>query len=221
MTNYIYKITSPNNKIYIGKTVTPIKNKISYYKRIEHLPYAPNRKIVNAIKKYKWENMLFEIVEENDTWSFDELNNREKYWISYYNSMIKGYNMTPGGDGIPSDIAKHNTTHYHSSMTAAQRLTRNKNCSIGQIKRFSISPETIETRTKKSKSHCGHYIIISPMGIQWETTEGLAIFYEQNKDALGISYGTLFNAYRKTYENKTNTRVYKNENKWKVTRVDR
>lgn len=32
----------------------------------------------------------------------DELFNREQYWIKYYNSYIKGYNETEGGDRGPS-----------------------------------------------------------------------------------------------------------------------
>ena len=48
------------------------------------------------MRKYGIENFTFEIIEEC---SQEQLNEREIYWISYYDSFNKekGYNMTPGG----------------------------------------------------------------------------------------------------------------------------
>ena len=50
--------------------------------------------IVKAIKKYGKENFIIELIEEVRT---EELNSREIYWISYYDSYEKGYNNTKGG----------------------------------------------------------------------------------------------------------------------------
>lgn len=47
-----------------------------------------------AIKKYGIENFDFSIIEEC---SPDFLDERERYWISYYDSYNNGYNRTPGG----------------------------------------------------------------------------------------------------------------------------
>lgn len=47
------------------------------------------------MRKYGLEAFVFEIVEECD---IDQLNEREKYWINYYNSFNHGYNLTNGGD---------------------------------------------------------------------------------------------------------------------------
>ena len=38
------------------------------------------------------ENFSFEVLEERS-----ELNNRETYWIDFYNTTTFGYNMTKGG----------------------------------------------------------------------------------------------------------------------------
>ena len=48
------------------------------------------------MRKYGIENFSFEVIEEC---SLEQLNEREVYWIAYYNSFNKekGYNMTPGG----------------------------------------------------------------------------------------------------------------------------
>lgn len=59
--------------------------------------YFSEYPLYKAIRKYGIENFNFDIIEEC---SADELNEREKYWISYYNSYGEnGYNLTPGGDG--------------------------------------------------------------------------------------------------------------------------
>lgn len=52
----------------------------------------------SAIQKYGWDNIKHEII-ESDINYLEEANNREQYWIQYYNSFYNGYNSTLGGDG--------------------------------------------------------------------------------------------------------------------------
>ena len=97
MTCGIYKITNLiNNKVYIGQSVEIErrwqKHK-NYYKNKENHKY----KIYRAMYKYGIENFSFEIIEICQP---KQLNERQIYWISYYNSLQNGYNMTSGGDGI-------------------------------------------------------------------------------------------------------------------------
>jgi hypothetical protein len=48
------------------------------------------------MRKYGIENFHIEQIEEVAN---DQLNEREKYWISYYNTYFDGYNSTLGGEG--------------------------------------------------------------------------------------------------------------------------
>jgi len=103
---YIYKITSPTNKVYIGKTNNFKKRKQSYsrVKKSQSLIYA-------SINKYGFENHLFEIIDEfNGT--ADYCNGKEIFWIRSYMSYNKkwstseyrycqGLNCTNGGDTGP------------------------------------------------------------------------------------------------------------------------
>jgi hypothetical protein len=51
-----------------------------------------------AINKYGKSNFTIEVIEEVES---TDLNDREKYWIKYYDSYNNGYNSTKGGqDGI-------------------------------------------------------------------------------------------------------------------------
>lgn len=89
----IYKIQNKQNgKIYIGQS-----NDIE--RRIKEHCY-PSRYIQSqcpidyAIHKYGKDSFTYEVVEEC---SIEELNDKETYWIAYYNSITSGYNCNYGG----------------------------------------------------------------------------------------------------------------------------
>lgn len=96
----IYKITNLiNNKIYIGKTKRDLNTRWLEHCRDAKNYQENNNPLHAAIKKYGKENFIYEILEDNI--SEQELNEREKYYIKYYNSKSHdlGYNVTDGGDG--------------------------------------------------------------------------------------------------------------------------
>lgn len=92
---YIYLITSPSGKQYVGQSKVPVDKKIKSYIQLEKY-IKSDRLIANAIKKYGWNNMKFEIIEQNQDWTAEQLNKREIYWIEKYNTLVEGYNMTSG-----------------------------------------------------------------------------------------------------------------------------
>ena len=90
----IYKITNlTNNKVYIGQSVN-ITRRLQEHKT----GHNKNSSIDQAIRQEGLENFKFEIIE---CCNFNNLNEREKYWIQYYNSYLDGYNDTAGGAGRP------------------------------------------------------------------------------------------------------------------------
>ena len=98
----IYKIENLiNGKIYIGQAVD-LKRRISEHKRPSRYnnPNRPEYKFAlsAAIRKYGIGNFSFEIIEECKE---EELDDKEKYWIQYYNSYYSGYNETIGGKKGP------------------------------------------------------------------------------------------------------------------------
>lgn len=100
---YIYKITNNiNENIQIGQTNISVEErfKAHCYCSFNHRQtkgkdeyYYP---IHQAIRKYGVENFSVEILEEC---SQELLNQREIYWIKFYDSYHNGYNATLGGDG--------------------------------------------------------------------------------------------------------------------------
>lgn len=100
----IYKLTNKiNNKKYIGQTYRIPEERWDDHRRNAGQHNTP---IANAIKKYGWDNFKAEVIDTAVTQK--EANEKERYWISYFKTCIEvygkeaqGYNLTPGGDGVP------------------------------------------------------------------------------------------------------------------------
>ena len=116
MRGFIYKITNTiNGKFYIGQTIQNVKERFYQHCATKCSKAVSNMAIHRAIKKYGKSNFTVEVIEEIDS---ANLNDRERYWIKYYNSYNNGYNSTKGGqDGckpfkdldVESIIKEYNT----------------------------------------------------------------------------------------------------------------
>lgn len=105
---YIIKNTI-NNLVYIGQAYNierrwkvhyAIGKKDCSTKYVEY-----NNQIHTAMRKLGRENFYLEVLEECEK---EKLNEREKYWIKYYNSYKNGYNGTEGGDFNSADKSGEN-----------------------------------------------------------------------------------------------------------------
>jgi len=91
----VYKATSPSGKVYVGITITSLKERkrthLRSVKKGSELPFH------NAIRKYKMENIRWDIIDRAVTW--DELCELEVKYIEENDSYSNGYNLTLGGEG--------------------------------------------------------------------------------------------------------------------------
>ena len=107
----IYKITAKHNgKIYIGQSKDIHNRWIGHWKQVAR---GDSDYLHNSMRKYGKENFEYEIIEECGQ---DIINEREIYWIEYFNSYNNGYNLTLGGEGVKgkqySFDAKENMRNY-------------------------------------------------------------------------------------------------------------
>lgn len=91
----LYKLTSPENKVYIGCTSMKPKDRWDYGNG-----YGHNKELTSDIKKFGWSNFNHEVL-------YSELNEEDAYTlerelIHTYNSYNPecGYNKTHGGKRI-------------------------------------------------------------------------------------------------------------------------
>lgn len=112
----IYKIDFPNGKIYIGQSQNIYKRILEHNQRARKGSHG-SRKIQlceQAIQKYG-EISQIDILEECPLEKLDE---REKYWIEYYDSTdeLKGYNLLDKGNVA----GRRGADHTNASLTQHQ-----------------------------------------------------------------------------------------------------
>lgn len=146
----IYKITSPTGKIYIGQSKN-VEKRISYYSGMQ---CVEQRKIYASLVKYGWSNHKFEVLE---TCSYSDINEKEIYWISFYESFSENnLNILHGGKGsagrvwtreLRDKLKTANLGKKHSAETIQKITVGNTGKKI-----------TLETRDKISKALKGKVV---------------------------------------------------------------
>ena len=110
----IYKITNKiNNKCYIGQSNNPMQRWKTHKSHANNGDYIGTSALYDALRKYGNEQFEFSII----GW-FEDYNEKEKYYIKYFNSIIpNGYNIMEGGEEPP-----HKYGENHHNSTYSQKL---------------------------------------------------------------------------------------------------
>lgn len=99
---YIYKITNNLNGLsYIGQTSRSYKDRWAEHKRDRFKEPYCNWPLYRMMNSVGLKNITWEVIEEIPN---NLLNEREQYWINFYNTKNNGYNCTYGGN----NGTKHN-----------------------------------------------------------------------------------------------------------------
>lgn len=97
MYGYIYKIsTTKSNKVYIGQTTKTVQERFQGHIRACSSQSRNTIHLYLAMRKYGIETFSVEQIDIAN--SQEELNEKERYWINYYDSIKNGYNMIEGGN---------------------------------------------------------------------------------------------------------------------------
>lgn len=152
---YIYKITNDfNDKIYIGQTARDIETRF-----MEHcFETRGHSRLHNAIQKHGWTHFK---VEEIESVPLSELDEREIYWIKYYDSTDKekGYNIIKGGHNAnfhPRDykqiLIKENNITFDSKEECARLISQTTSWSLVFLK--DLFTKILDT----DKDFCGYHL---------------------------------------------------------------
>ena len=93
----VYCHTSPSGKKYIGMSKNVKRRWEANGKN-----YKMCTKFYNAIKKYGWENITHEILEENLT--KEEAERLEEFYIKELDTINNGYNMLKSANDISEEL---------------------------------------------------------------------------------------------------------------------
>lgn len=151
----IYKVTNKvNGKVYIGQSVD-----IGRRWR-QHMTAEDDIYFHNAIQKYGVDNFIWEVIEKCKK---SELDERESYWIEYYDSYNKGYNCTKGGEGnsgegspnwkggISSD-PEYNKKHYETNKEKIKEKQKEYR-EVNKEKRKEYNKQYYEVNKEKKKEY--------------------------------------------------------------------
>jgi len=138
----IYKIENlVNHKLYIGQSDDLYRREQAHFNELKGNRHY-NRHLQASYNKYGADNFKFEIVEECNINLLDE---REIYWISYFNSFKCGYNQNLGGGSnrgwIPSEETRLKMSLNHADFSGKN------NCMYGK----SLYDVLTEDEVKKWK----------------------------------------------------------------------
>jgi group I intron endonuclease len=124
----IYKLTSPNGKVYIGRT-NDFNRRMAEHKNCALTDNLPNT-LYKAIRKYGWDNFQKEIICEIEPHHSSKL---EEELILAHNSVKGGYNDTYNGAGGDQWKDKRDTDEYMEFVSKMKVLTKgDKNGMFGK-----------------------------------------------------------------------------------------
>lgn len=161
MTCCIYKLTSPSGKSYIGQSIDFTRRLVEHKNpKKRSLP-----KLYQAIKKYGFENFTIEILE---TCEPELLNDREIYWINYYDTFNNGYNATTGGESLfkrspetRKKLSEYFAGKYNGEQNMPFTIDGVQYSSVGSAaKATGIPPKTIHNRLNSPNPKFKNYLYI-------------------------------------------------------------
>lgn len=150
----IYKLTCLKTKqIYIGQTSKTLHRRLGMHKWFSKQERAKNLKLYKAINEFGIENFSIELLEEVD---IENANQRELYWINFYNSVEKGLNTkgTIGKSG--GDTLTNNPNMKEISRKISNSKKGSKNPNSSKVKMIDL--ETGEEKIFDAIVDCRDYL---------------------------------------------------------------
>jgi hypothetical protein len=176
MYGYIYKTTNLlNNKIYIGQHKGQLYDP-SYY--------GSGSWFSAVFKKYGKDNFSCEIIEECET--PQSLNDREIYWIEYFQSRNPsiGYNLAKGGEQFIVGCTEHEIKNISAQLISA--TTDNIYDIILDLQKYGLKIY--------EKNEEWHPTSSNSKGVKMVATDNSIIvsFYTKNQKSLTKKYAQIF-----------------------------
>jgi group I intron endonuclease len=148
---FIYTLTSPSRKQYIGQTTRPIEQRFDEHQKEN----SGCKAIAGAIKEYDWDNFITDYYECPD----DELNKHETWLIRLMGTLAPGgYNLREGG-GSRGKFSEETKQKMSESKTGTRHTEESKkkmsDANNGEKHPNYGKTRSEETKKKLSNAHMG------------------------------------------------------------------
>lgn len=195
---YIYKIENlKNHRVYIGLTNNVARRRARHFTDLKG-GYHDNKFLQKEFIRDGIENFSFEVIYSGDI-TYEEIGEKEKFYIKEYDSYLNGYNQNEGGNFGPSNGGSHLTKSDIFNILAALEFMSKPGQILANM--YDVSRTTI-SRIKKGVNH---------------------IEIKSEYDALPLEARQeiyrIFCDSSNFYENKVNTTIMKNKRKFSEQQV--
>lgn len=213
----IYKITSPNGRVYIGQSA----NILDRWRRYKRLGCKSQQLLYNSLLKHGVKSHTFEIIEHCD---FEDLLCRERHWQDFYDVLdrAKGLNLLLSECGLKKQETSLETrekrriantgknshmfnktgalhhfygkTHTEETKKKISDNRKGKGITKGEANHNFGKKHSEETKTKKRNCMLARYSDLNNLEIKIVLDLSTGIFYYSIKEAAkayGIVYSTL------------------------------
>ena len=185
----IYRIENlVNHKSYVGQSIDIYERWVEHRWALNNEKHN-NKHLMRAWHKYQEFSFEFTILERCKE---DELNDREIYWVNYYDAYDNGYNQTRGGDGclgkVWTDEERENISRAICQIDLNGKIVcrfinideaeKQTNINHRQIWNCANKRKTSYSRNDKVYSHTA------------KTAGGYIWVYEDDLDNFDLSYYT-------------------------------
>lgn len=153
ISNEVYKITNKvTGKIYIG--ITNQGSGARYRHHWYEARIGESAPIHKSMAKYGEENFTLEIIDFADT--YEELKEKEKFWIKELNSMDRkiGYNLTEGGDGTFGRMHSEETKEKIRQKAIGRKASDETKKKMSETRKGKCSEKQREHLSSIVKARC-------------------------------------------------------------------
>ena len=150
MYGIIYKATGPDGRVYVGQTTLSLKKRKSLHK-FQALKGDKRSSFQIAILKHGFSAFIWDEIDHAET--KEELDAKEKRWITHYDSMnpAKGYNNQDGG--IHCSPSPETRRKLSEAMRGRKNSPETRRKISEAKKGQKYKPFSEESRQKMSEAH--------------------------------------------------------------------
>lgn len=183
--NCVYLIKNQiTNKLYIGSTIH-LKKRITQHYNLLKINKHPNKKLQRTWNKYGENNFIFSIIQENI--EINDLINKEQTYIDKFNTVKKGYNITP-----------------KAGTTLGNKWSKRAKKNYSKLKKLSHLGEPViqyDLNGKKVNEFVSMKTAANSLGLKNSSNIGMCCRKERNT----------FGGYKWEYKNKDKQKKYGNQ----------